>query len=131
MNLTSSEIVIFVLTLVWAIPCAAMVRLYFRNPYENSACGFLAVVFGVLTLIFAVMSIISAHDIIEDYNREYTMTYKVHYCDGSSKTRTLVSERRITAQPTRCRRIVYTYETGQFIVDGQFEIVSYTYKQIR
>jgi hypothetical protein len=131
MNLTGNEIVIFALTLVFAIPFAAMSRLYFRNPSENDACGFLAIVFGVLTLIFVIMSIICAHDIIEDYNREYTMTYKVHYCDGSSKTRTLVSERRITAQPTRCRRIVYTYETGQFAVDGQFEIVSYTYKQIR
>jgi hypothetical protein len=131
MNLTGTEIVIFALTLGWAILYAAMARLYFRNPYENDACGFLAIVFGALTVIFLVMSIICAHDIIEDYNREYTMIYKVHYCDGSSKTRTLVSERRITAQPTRCRRIVYTYETGQFVVDGQFEIVSYTYKQIR
>jgi hypothetical protein len=130
MNLYGGEIAVFCLTAIFAFVSLKMWQLY-RSNHDYDACLLLSYIFGCFTVICLLMSIICISEIREDYGKEYTMTYKVHYCDGSSKTCVITSARAINVTPSRYSTQIWTYENGQRLFSGEVEIVSYTYKKVK
>jgi hypothetical protein len=130
MNLYNGEIAVFCLTIIFALVFLKMWQLY-RSNHDYDACLLLSGVFGGLTAICLAVSMLCISEIREDYGKEYTMTYKVHYCDGSSKTCTITSVRAIIVDPSHDCTQIRTYENGQRLLSGDVEIVSYTYKKVR
>lgn len=126
----SGDLFLLVITIVILIAgCAAFKAFKETNSFS---IGLLSFVLMTMTGVLGSTLLIEGYNIYQDYGKEYTLVYKVHY-HNSSTTHVVKSKRQILINHYGYGHTVHieVKDGPSKVVDGQVEVVSYTYKMIR